>query len=373
MTPISEQIQSLPHKNQWTKPWILIILSISLLIAIRVTPARSFDSPILANSLASPSFAPTTTATATRASQPAATNTPAPFPTPETMVKVFGYSVNLRNGPGINYRALRKLAYDEPLILLGRLSDNTWLYVNTADGQDGWVSPDWVNLDGIHLDHYTVKTPSPSQETKIKVYGDFVNLRAGPGRHFSEVQKLTYGEALILLGRLSDNTWLYVRTLDGKEGWIKTTLVDLTGVNLYNDYHPVQTPPPTETSTPVILAGIQGNWIDIDLSEQKLYAYQGTTLMASFLVSTGIDRYPTETGQFHIYAKFRYSDMHGNDYYLPNVPYSMYYDNDFSIHGTYWHHNFGTRMSHGCINMDTRDAEWLYNRSSIGTLVNIHY
>ncbi len=373
MTPTSEQIQSLLHKNQWMKSRVLIILFVSLLIARWVTPARSFDSPILANSLASPSLAPTATATAARASQPAATNTPAPFSAPETSVKVSGYSVNLRNGPGMNFRVLRKLAYDEPLVLLGRLSDNTWLFVNTIDGQDGWVSPDWVNLDGIHLDHYSIKTPSPSQDTKVKVYGDFVNLRTGPGRHFSTVQKLTFGESLILLGRLSDNTWLYVKTLNGKEGWINTTLVDLAGVNLNYDYNPVQTPPPTETSTPIVLPGIEGNWIDIDLNEQRLRAYEGTTLVGSFLVSTGIDLYPTETGQFKIYAKFRYSLMHGSDYYLPNVPYTMYYNNDFSIHGTYWHHNFGTRMSHGCVNMDTKDAEWLYNRSPIGTLVNIHY
>jgi lipoprotein-anchoring transpeptidase ErfK/SrfK len=176
----------------------------------------------------------------------------------------------------------------------------------------------------------------------------------------------------MLLGRLSDNTWLYVKTSDGQEGWIKTTWVDLAGINLDYDYHPVKTSPPTETSTPVVLVGIEGHWIDIDLSDQMLYAYDGIDLVASFLVSTGLDLYPTETGQYHIYVKMRYSDMHGNDYFLPDVPYSMYYSGDFSIHGTYWHHSFGTPMSHGCVNMDISDAEWLYNWSSVGTLVNIH-
>ncbi len=373
MTPTSKHIQSLPCKNKWNRLWILILLIVPLFLASRVTPAWSFDAPARPNLLASPSLAPSATATATRKVQPAVANAPVQTSTPETTVKVFGFFVNLRNGPDDNYQIIRKLAYDEPLILLGRLSDNTWLYVNTIDGQAGWVSSTWVNLAGINLDHYSVKLPSPSQETIIKVDGARVNLRTGPGRHFSEVQKLTYDESLILLGRLRDNSWLYVKTLDGKEGWIKTTLVDLTGVNLDNDYHPVQTPPPTETSTPVVLAGIQGSWIDIDLNEQRLYAYEGSTLLGSFLVSTGIDLYPTETGRFRIYAKYRYSDMHGSDYYLPDVPYTMYYNQDFSIHGTYWHHNFGTRMSHGCINMDTRDAEWLYNRSPVGTLVNIHY
>ena len=148
--------------------------------------------------------------------------------------------------------------------------------------------------------------------------------------------------------------------------------VNLAGVNLNHDDYPFRMSPPTETSTPVVLNGIEDHWIDIDLSEQMLRAYDGTELMASFLVSTGINIYPTETGQYHIYVKFPTYTMTGRDYFLPDVPYSMFYSGDFSIHGTYWHHNFGTPMSHGCVNMDTNDAEWLYNWSSVGTLVNIH-
>ena len=122
----------------------------------------------------------------------------------------------------------------------------------------------------------------------------------------------------------------------------------------------------------MVLVGIEGPWIDIDLSEQTLCAYEGTKLVASFLVSTGLDLYPTERGQYRIYAKFLFSDMRGDDYFLPVEPFTMYYSGDCSIHGTYWHHNFGTQMSHGCVNMDTNGAEWLYNWAPIGTLVNIH-
>ncbi len=134
----------------------------------------------------------------------------------------------------------------------------------------------------------------------------------------------------------------------------------------------IATSPPTETSTPVILPGIEGRWIDVDLSEQMLFAYEGTERVASFLVSTGTALYPTEQGEYRIYVKFLFTDMHGSDYFLPDVPFTMYYSGDFSIHGTYWHHNFGTPMSHGCINMDTSEAEWLYNWASVGTIVNIH-
>jgi lipoprotein-anchoring transpeptidase ErfK/SrfK len=65
--------------------------------------------------------------------------------------------------------------------------------------------------------------------------------------------------------------------------------------------------------------------------------------------------------------------MSGPGYYLPAVPYVMYFYKDYGIHGTYWHNNFGTPMSHGCVNMSIPDSEWVYNFSSVGTVVNVHY
>lgn len=116
-----------------------------------------------------------------------------------------------------------------------------------------------------------------------------------------------------------------------------------------------------------------GRYIDINLSKQTLYAFEGSNLVNQFLISSGIKSHPTITGLFYVYAKDRYALMHGTDYYLPNVPYVSWYSGDYSIHGTYWHHNFGHVMSHGCINMYTPDAEWIYGWDSIGTPVFIHY
>ena len=119
------------------------------------------------------------------------------------------------------------------------------------------------------------------------------------------------------------------------------------------------------------------NWIDIDISAQRVYAMVGNRRAREFVASTGIARYPTVTGQFQVYVKFRKDDMRGVDFgvpwYLPDVPYVMYFFSDYGIHGTYWHDNFGTPMSHGCINLSIADAEWLYNFSQVGTVVNIHH
>ncbi len=131
------------------------------------------------------------------------------------------------------------------------------------------------------------------------------------------------------------------------------------------------------TVAPYIPAQASGNggvhWIDVDLSQQRLYAYEGDTLVNSFIVSTGTWQTPTVTGEFKVWIKLRSSDMSGPGYYLPDVPFVMYFYKDYGIHGTYWHNNFGTPMSHGCVNLTIADAEWIYNFSSVGTVVNVHY
>lgn len=112
--------------------------------------------------------------------------------------------------------------------------------------------------------------------------------------------------------------------------------------------------------------------IEVDLTKQTLYAYEGDKRVYEFLISSG-KWYPTPTGTYHIWAKYRYIKMSGGNraahtyYYLPNVPFVMFFSNDsvqasrgFSLHGTYWHDNFGHPMSHGCVNMKTEEAELIY-------------
>jgi lipoprotein-anchoring transpeptidase ErfK/SrfK len=134
--------------------------------------------------------------------------------------------------------------------------------------------------------------------------------------------------------------------------------------------------PPTNTPWPdaYIIPGANGErWIDIDISSQSLTAYEGNTPIRRFIVSTGTAAHPTVLGRYRIYAKLRWELMIGPGYYLPNVPFTMYFYRGYAIHGTYWHHNFGTPMSHGCVNMYTPDAEWMFYWASVGTLVNSHW
>ncbi|MCE7949375.1 MAG: LysM peptidoglycan-binding domain-containing protein [Chloroflexi bacterium CFX4] len=116
-----------------------------------------------------------------------------------------------------------------------------------------------------------------------------------------------------------------------------------------------------------------GKLILVVLREQRVYAYQNGQLLQSYLVSTGLPRTPTVQGQYKIYLKYRSQTMYGPGYYLPNVPYVMYFYQGYGLHGTYWHSNFGRPMSHGCVNLRTPDAEWLFNWAEVGTPVHVRY
>ncbi len=125
------------------------------------------------------------------------------------------------------------------------------------------------------------------------------------------------------------------------------------------------------TQASVLGENTDSKHIYVDLTNQKLYAFENNSLVYEFKVSTGKPWTPTPTGDFRVWIKLKYTRMRGGSgsgyYDLPNVPYTMFFYNDkvaksrgYGIHGAYWHENFGFPMSHGCINLDEPDAEKLY-------------
>lgn len=128
---------------------------------------------------------------------------------------------------------------------------------------------------------------------------------------------------------------------------------------------PVKLAAPTEESIEEARANGQ-KWIEVNLSEQKTYAWEGDQPAGEFLISSGLPGTPTVQGVYRIRVRTRSQTMSGGDraagtyYSLPNVEWVQYFYQDYSFHGTYWHNNFGNPMSHGCVNMTNEDAEWLF-------------
>lgn len=106
-------------------------------------------------------------------------------------------------------------------------------------------------------------------------------------------------------------------------------------------------------------------WVEVDLYQQTVAAYENNRLVYATLASTGLPGFETNEGLFTVYARHEEWDMWGGDvgkdyYYLQDVPHTMFFDDDIALHGAYWHDNFGEVRSHGCVNMPPRGAEWVY-------------
>ncbi len=106
-------------------------------------------------------------------------------------------------------------------------------------------------------------------------------------------------------------------------------------------------------------------WIYADLYEQTICAYEGDKMVYATLISSGVRDYETVQGQYRIWIKARSAKMSGGEkegtiYFLEDVPYQMYFLNNYAIHGVYWHDRFGTRQSHGCLNVSLNDARWFF-------------
>ncbi|MBI5957687.1 MAG: L,D-transpeptidase family protein [Chloroflexi bacterium] len=114
-----------------------------------------------------------------------------------------------------------------------------------------------------------------------------------------------------------------------------------------------------------------GKAIVVSTIDQRIYAYENGQLIHSHLVSTGLPDTPTVLGDYRIYKKYEKTNMSGPDYFLPDVPYTMYFYQGYGIHGTYWHNSFGRPMSHGCVNLPTPEAQWFFNWAEEGTLVRV--
>ncbi|MBI3443101.1 L,D-transpeptidase [Candidatus Woesebacteria bacterium] len=115
--------------------------------------------------------------------------------------------------------------------------------------------------------------------------------------------------------------------------------------------------------------------IEVDLANQRVYAFENANKVFDFLISSG-SWYVTPRGNYAIYSKVRSQTMSGGSgagyYNLPNVPWVMFFYKGYSFHGTYWHNNFGHPMSHGCVNMKIPDSEALFHWAPIGTPVAVY-
>ncbi len=139
--------------------------------------------------------------------------------------------------------------------------------------------------------------------------------------------------------------------LVGHDQWVEQSHVARVDVD----------PPPPEV-------GPGEKWIEVNLFEQTIAAYEGTRMVYATLISSGRTATATPPGLYRIYYKLLKGKMENPDvedgspiyYYIEDVPWSLYFHRGYSIHTAYWHNSFGFYRSYGCVNLTPRDAKWFF-------------
>ena len=198
--------------------------------------------------------------------------------------------------------------------------------------------------------------PSPPEAALQPGRTQSVNHTVHAGQSVSKIAE-QYGVSPAAIARLNGLTIHSVLEV-GQTLWIPSADALELIESMYPRLNPAQYPTSTE------------RWVEVDLSEQLAIAFEGTNPVKAFVISTGVGNTPTVTGTFRIWAKIAMQDMSGgsraagNYYHLKDVPNVQFFYRGFGFHGTYWHSNFGTPMSRGCVNMTKEDAKWLFEWTS---------
>lgn len=228
-------------------------------------------------------------------------------------------------------------------------------YVTTTEEVDGWVnvSPDeWIHASLLRDVNQGVSTFTgvflPEEGlpfTMAWVLEDVIPSET-PGADAPEL-----GEKVLRY------TQVYIQETETMSGFRWYKIGEGQWIHQFNVAKVLPVDRPDSVDTDI--------WVSVDLYEQVIIAYEDNTPIFATLTSTGLPRWPTYEGTFHIFTRNEREDMTwgevGDDYYyLEEVPWTMFFDNGRALHGAYWHDGFGYRRSHGCVNMSITDAHWMY-------------
>lgn len=247
--------------------------------------------------------------------------------------------------------------YDAPNGNPTRIIDNGFNYVTILSRQDDWVrinDNEWIQseftTDVTNVISANTGVLLPEAGLDYPMAWILVNMYPSPAPGANPSEQFDF------LPRYTRVNIYEVVELEGEEWY-------MVGAGQWvHQFHVAKMIPLTEIPESVDT----DIWVSINLYEQVVVAYNGSTPIFATLTSTGLPRWPTYEGTFHIYYRNPREYMSwgvvGDDYYsLEEVPWTMFFDEGRALHGAYWHDGFGYRRSHGCVNLSITDARWMFD------------
>jgi lipoprotein-anchoring transpeptidase ErfK/SrfK len=223
-----------------------------------------------------------------------------------------------------------------------------------ASEQFGSFGMDIAPVEPIELTHPSVEAPTNTTAKALTLQSDVLNV---PARSPADRALTKTGPSEVMITEPSAE-------ITDPENRVDPNFTPVDPSSLLGPQLPeleeVTASPAEDLSLAYQPADPDEKWIEVNVTTQQVTAWEGTKLIFSFIASTGLPNTPTVLGEFRIYWKLKSTLMVGDNYYLPEVPYTMYFYRDYALHGTYWHNNFGQPMSHGCVNLETGNAKKLF-------------
>jgi hypothetical protein len=246
----------------------------------------------------------------------------------------------------------------------------------TVQSEDEYYNRTWYQVQRGYMHSASVQPVRWQMQTPLRQVPEqgflgeitvpFTLAKAGPRAGYSTLYKAYYETTYWIEDVTTDEDGLiWYKALDDRTleySWIRA--------------EHVRRIPPSEFAP--ISPDVHNKRIEIDLERQVLRAYEGDQMVLETLTSTGPYLrtengqriFGTPAGDWLINRKRPTRHMAGDDlaaddfFDLPGVPWVSYFHWwGVSIHGTYWHNDYGRPRSHGCINLLPATAKWIYRWS----------
>jgi lipoprotein-anchoring transpeptidase ErfK/SrfK len=194
------------------------------------------------------------------------------------------------------------------------------------------------------------------------------NVRIGPGTSHQVVKSWGTGRRVLVYATVTGEAY------EGSTKWYQVAAPPEQSLFLHSSFVTKEA-----DIMRVDKPAYPGRWVDVDLTNQVLTVYYGAEPILVAQTASGTDKNPTDKGTYPTFWRLASQRMQGDnlfaaDYYnLDAVPYiSYFHPSGEAIHGAYWHDNFGTQLSHGCVNTSLPTAQWVLTWTPLGTQVVVH-
>lgn len=280
---------------------------------------------------------------------------------PTSQGRIVFSGVPLMDAPSFNAKELMKFGIDVAVPLQGEVLgdegygnpfNTTWYQIENGYAYSGWIHP----VETLYQKPvYDIRAEGRLGEVCVP----FSITRLDPTVSARKGYRIYYGSV----------HWVkkIVVTREEKSIWYEIYDSELQ-TSYYVPHYDMRIIPDEELTPLSPNVPNADKLIAVDLATQMVTAFEGTTMVFSSRCSSGGKGTRTPKGEFSTYHKGPSIHMTNQDeegvenyYHLPGVPWTSFFTSEGNaFHGTYWHNDYGRPRSHGCVNLASPDAKWLY-------------